>query len=247
MLIKSLTTLIFDLDGTLCTYDTELEESLFRTFDVEDIEDLPITPTDYEEGFGLVFDRAIDGNLNWQGSGFRTRIFLELLQDDEDFAKTGIVKLGEKFTTIRENALTLFPEVSSVFERLRDRFKLGLLTNGPSSLQRAKIEKLGIESWFDSIIVSGDHELVKPDPRIFEIALEKLGSTRENTIYVGNSLKYDVLGANNAELPVVWREDGEEEETEGAVPDLVINDLTELIDGEVITSLSDKEKRSIKT
>ncbi|MFW6111783.1 MAG: HAD family hydrolase [Candidatus Bipolaricaulota bacterium] len=246
MEIKPLTTLIFDLDGTLCRYEESLEDALLKTFDLKDPEDLPLTPTNYQEGFGVEFDRAIDGEVERQDLDFRTRVFWNLLQDDDSFDSSEVISFGEKFTKIRENSLTLFDDVPPVFEELTGKFKLGLLTNGPSSLQGRKIEKLGIESWFDSITISGQHSMAKPDPRIFDIAMEKLNSGREETIYIGNSLKYDVLGANKAKLPVIWRKDGEEEEVEGAIPNLVINELTELIEGKITLSFAEHGKRRIK-
>ncbi|MCF7876186.1 HAD family hydrolase [Candidatus Bipolaricaulota bacterium] len=247
MEIKPLTTLIFDLDGTLCRYEESLEDSLLKTFDLDNPEDLPITPTNYQEGFGVEFDRAIDGEVEHPDLGFRTRIFCNILSDDDNYEESKILQLGNKFTRIREDSLSLFDDVAPVFKKIRGKFKLGLLTNGPTSLQGRKIDKLGIESWFNSIIISGEHSMAKPDPRIFEVALEQLNSNRDETIYVGNSLEYDVLGANKAQLPVIWRKDGEEEEeVEGATPNLVINELTELTEGKVTLSFAENGKRRIK-
>jgi len=247
MAINSPTTLIFDLDGTLCRYGTDLEESLLKTFAADDKDELPITPSSYQEGFGVEFDKAIEGEVDRPELDFRTRIFWLLLGSEGAYGEGEVIRLGERFTALRENSLTLFPEVPEVFDRIREDYKLGLLTNGPSSLQRSKIEELGIEDWFDSITVSGEHRLAKPDPEIFEIALEKLEAGKEETIYVGNSLKYDVVGANNAGLPVIWREDGEEDEVEEATPDFVIEDLSDLFHGELASIISNPNKRSVKS
>ncbi len=244
--IKALTTLIFDLDDTLCTYKTDLKEGLLETFDREDTDELPFTPEDYQDGFGLEFDRAIDGEIGQPEMEYRTRIFWNLLKD-QNYSEEEIIELGRKFAHIRENSLSLYPGVSEAFKSLSGKFKLGLLTNGPSNLQRRKIEVLGIEDWFDAIIVSGEHNLAKPDPRIFYITLDRLNCGPEETIYVGNSLEYDVLGANNAGIPVAWKKSGEEDtEVEGAKPSLVIEEIQELFQSERTRSKSE-EKRSIKS
>lgn len=245
--IKPLTTLMFDLDDTLCRYKTDLEEALLETFSVEEADDLPLTPEDYQEGFGVEFDKAIDGEVSQPEMEYRTRIFWNLLKD-QSYSKEEILELGRRFTRIREDSLSLYPGVSGLFKRLSGKFKIGLLTNGPSSLQRRKIEVLGIENWFDGIIVSGEHGLAKPDPRIFYIAMRKLDCGPEETIYIGNSLEYDVLGANNAGVPVVWKKNGEKEtEIEGARPSLVIDELKELFESERTSTLSEGGKRSIKS
>ncbi|MBS3787582.1 HAD family hydrolase [Candidatus Bipolaricaulota bacterium] len=245
--IKHLTTLMFDLDGTLCRYKTGLEEGLLRTFSVEEADDLPLTPEDYREGFGIEFDKAISGEVRQLDMGYRNRIFWNLLKN-QNYSKEEILELGRKFTRIREDSLSLYPGVSQLFKRFSGKFKLGLLTNGPSHLQRRKIELLGIENWFDGITVSGEHDLAKPDPRIFYIAMRKLDSNPEKTIYIGNSLEYDVIGANNAGIPVVWKKNGKEEtEVEGARPSLVIDELNELFESKRAHILLEGEKRSIKS
>ena len=245
--IKSLTTLIFDLDGTLCRYQTGLEAGLLETFAREGSDDPPIAPEDYQEGFGVEFDRAIDGEICRPEMEFRTRIFLNLLKGDE-YSEEEIIELGLRFARIREDSLALYPDATELFKYLSEKFKIGLLTNGPSNLQRRKIDALGIESWFDSIVVSGEHGLAKPDPKIFEIAMDKLNCSPEETVYIGNSLKYDVRGANNAGIPVVWKKNGAENtEVEEAKPSLVIDELKELYEEERTSTLSEEEKRSIKS
>jgi len=247
VMIKTLTTLIFDLDGTLCRYKTEIEEGLLETFGIAEPDELPLTPADYQEGFGVAFDRAVEGKVDRPEMEFRTRIFFDLLKD-KGYSEGKITDLGLKFARIRENSLTLYDDVSKLFEKLSDKFKLGLLTNGPSNLQRRKIDALEIESWFDEIIVSGEYDLAKPDPRIFYIAMDKLDCGPEETVYIGNSLKYDVIGANNAGIPVIWKDNGEEEDqVEGARPTLIIKELSELLNAESITTLAEGEKRGIKS
>ncbi|MFB6214518.1 MAG: HAD family hydrolase, partial [Candidatus Bipolaricaulia bacterium] len=133
--IKPLTTLMFDLDGTLCRYKTELEEGLLETFAAGEPDNLPLPPEDYQEGFGVEFDKAIEGEVDQPEMEFRTRIFWNLLKE-RDYSEEEILELGGRFTRIREDSLALYPGVPELFKRLSKKFKLGLLTNGPSSLQR---------------------------------------------------------------------------------------------------------------
>lgn len=249
---KTVNTLIFDLDGTLCTYGLSLEDSLKKCFGGFD-RDLPeVSAEDYEKEFGNQFDKAIDGEVDRPDLNFRERIFLNLLSgehvegNNRQASEEEILTIARKFKEIRENSLHLFDEVPEVMEELRGEFRLGMLTNGPSDLQRSKIKVLGIEPWFDDIVVSGEHGMAKPDPGIFEVALSRLNADPEDTIYIGNSPQYDVLGANNAGIPVIWRRDESEEEIEEANPDLIIDDLTPLSNGLEVQFIhsGDSEKRS---
>jgi FMN phosphatase YigB (HAD superfamily) len=57
--------------------------------------------------------------------------------------------------------------------------------------------------YFDPIIVSGDHGYRKPDRRLFQLALEGMRVSAENTLYVGNDMYRDIYGAREAGLKTV--------------------------------------------
>lgn len=80
-----------------------------------------------------------------------------------------------------------------------------LITNGPSDMQRAAIKKVGIETYFKSIIVSGDANVAvrKPNPHIFEIACERLGAKPDKILMIGDNLEADVMGAINYGMQAV--------------------------------------------
>ena len=84
--------------------------------------------------------------------------------------------------------------------------KLGIITNGPSEHQWAKIKALGVEKWIakENIIVSGDCGINKPDVRIFEIMQRKLQLPNASLYYVGDSIGNDIVGANNAGWKSIW-------------------------------------------
>ena len=81
---------------------------------------------------------------------------------------------------------------------------IALITNGASDTQRDKLRALGIENWFDSVLISGEVGLAKPDSAIFELALGRLAVEKEAVWHVGDSLMTDVTGANAAGLTSVW-------------------------------------------
>ena len=86
------------------------------------------------------------------------------------------------------------------------RHPMGIITNGPAAHQMEKVEALGLYRWFapESIVVSGAVGVAKPDPEIFRIACERLGTSTESCVYVGDSFASDVVGATSAGMPVVW-------------------------------------------
>lgn len=97
-----------------------------------------------------------------------------------------------------------FDGVADILSRLRESFKLGLITNAYDGLeQRRRIEASGLQNYFDEILISGDVGVYKPDPNIFHILLNRIGVVPEKALYIGDSIKHDVAGANAAGMKSV--------------------------------------------
>lgn len=107
--------------------------------------------------------------------------------------------------------------------------KLGLLTNGESRVQYAKIDLLGLREAFDRITVSEEAGCKKPDPRIFAMTLEPLGVRAEEAWYVGDHPHNDIFGAKAAGLTAVWKRGSQPwDDALPVQPDAVITRLQEL-------------------
>ncbi len=100
--------------------------------------------------------------------------------------------------------LKLFADAIATLEALRPHVKLGLITNGPSRTQRPKIEQFRLADYLDVLIVSEEAGVAKPDPRIFQLALQQLRLAPGQALYVGDSLEFDLPGAAAANIPFVW-------------------------------------------
>ncbi len=100
--------------------------------------------------------------------------------------------------------LRLFDETLDVVAAVAAHVAVGLVTNGPTAIQRPKIELLDIAPLFPVIVVSEEAGVWKPDPRIFQIALDRVGVAASDAIYVGDSAEHDIPGAHAAGLRAVW-------------------------------------------
>lgn len=83
-------------------------------------------------------------------------------------------------------------------------YKVGLITNGDSPLQRRKIKMLELEDCFDEIIVSGETPYEKPQKEIFELMAHKLGITTDEMAYIGDHPINDVDGSRRAGCVSIW-------------------------------------------
>jgi putative hydrolase of the HAD superfamily len=75
-------------------------------------------------------------------------------------------------------------------------YRIGVITDGLSVKQWEKLIRLGLEDVFDSVVVSEDVGVEKPDPVIFKQACDAMGVKPKECIYVGDRLDTDVVGAN---------------------------------------------------
>ena len=84
---------------------------------------------------------------------------------------------------------------------------MALVTNGSSRMQRGKILALEIESSFDVVLISGEIGMKKPDPAIYRLCLDRLGSQPRNAVFVGDHPTLDVAGPQAIGMKGIWFED----------------------------------------
>jgi putative hydrolase of the HAD superfamily len=125
------------------------------------------------------------------------------------------------------NAVQLFAEVTPAMERLRERYTLGVITNG-----NACVQHIGIAHWFD-FVVSAEHAgAAKPAPRIFQAALAHAGVEAARVAHVGDDPANDVRGAAGVGMRTVWYNPARAPWPGGpdpdAAPDAVIASLADL-------------------
>lgn len=97
-----------------------------------------------------------------------------------------------------------FDDTAETLEYLKGKYLLGVVTNGSVATQNRKVEKAGITEYFDLILTSQEAGVLKPDPRIFMMAAERLGVAPGECVYVGDIFSNDIRGALNAGMDAVW-------------------------------------------
>jgi putative hydrolase of the HAD superfamily len=205
MAIENVRAIIFDLDDTITDFMSAANAAFMAAFsDIAEehgvkVEDLHAR---YMELFEEFYTLHLEGHVNLEE--FRVYRFsraFELvdLPLDEDF-----LDLTVDFQYYYDQELETFPGACAVLRELDKVYPLGLITNGPTDAQWRKINKFNLSRIFEVILVSGQLGIAKPDPRIFDVALEGLRVAPEDAIMVGNSLEHDHQGAMNAGIRFVW-------------------------------------------
>ena len=92
------------------------------------------------------------------------------------------------------------PDIVPALAALRERgLRLVVVSNANGTL-RYLFDRLGLTRWFDCMLDSHEWGVEKPDPRLFQCALEESGARGATTVHVGDRYQVDVVGARRASL-----------------------------------------------
>ena len=98
----------------------------------------------------------------------------------------------------------VFPETEEVLKALKAKgYKIVLISNTDFSSIDGLLDKFNLRQYFDATVLSYDCGLLKNEPRMFEIALEKVGASKDDALMVGDSFESDVKGAQKAGIKAV--------------------------------------------
>jgi HAD superfamily hydrolase (TIGR01549 family) len=101
----------------------------------------------------------------------------------------------------------VYPGVIDLLRDLQKHYRLGMLANQPPHFL-PRVEKLGLEPYFEVILGSEDVGLKKPDPAFFALALKKLGVTPAEACMVGDRLENDIQPAKSLGMKTIWVKQG---------------------------------------
>lgn len=187
-----LNAILFDFDGTLVDFvDADIRSLAClhaRVGASVSREDFVTTAVEEIEHFhALVEEHRVDPLLMHEFRLKQTFLRWGLAWDD------GYVELYRR--KLLEFS-TPFDGTIDLLARIRPRVRTALITNAyDSAEQRARINAAGLSLYFDATVISSEIGVYKPDPAIFRYALACLGVLPDEALFVGDSIKYDVVGA----------------------------------------------------
>lgn len=144
------------------------------------------------------FVRNLIYTVSADAPGMTSSEFTEaLMRRTGNLSDSSRAKIHEIFER-HNDAQRLRPDAVEVFETLRSRgYKLALITNC-TPFARELVERLDLVRWFETLILSSDLGLMKPDPRIFQHALTRLQVAPDKACVVGDKVKTDIVGGTLA-------------------------------------------------
>ncbi|MGA0333624.1 MAG: HAD family hydrolase [Kiritimatiellia bacterium] len=103
-------------------------------------------------------------------------------------------------------SVTVAPAVKELLERLKQRYRLGFLSNYPCTQSIvSSLQHLGLYDYFDAVVVSADVGFAKPHPRAYQQLIDQMSIHDPSTaVYVGDNWLADVQGAKRAGMRAIW-------------------------------------------
>lgn len=92
----------------------------------------------------------------------------------------------------------------NAFDTICEKYPVGIITNGFSETQQKKIEQMGLSDYSNTFIISEEVGVMKPHQKVFDVATDKAGVSRDKILYVGDSYTSDIVGGRNAGWKTAW-------------------------------------------
>lgn len=218
---RGVTLLSLDLDDTLVDTDAAAE---FRVQAAAEqagkLLDLDVAMVDQ------ALRAAMEANPVTQGrmAAFMATLGVEPRSDEG-------IAIRAAYNAVLLDALGWIEGAQVTLARLREHYRLAIVTNGPSEMQWPKVRKFALEGLVDHVVVSGDLGVHKPDPAIFAHLLERADVEASRAAHVGDSIYSDVAGARAAGMTAIWFPPRlrEHDDVGEHIPDAVIESLDDLL------------------
>ena len=197
----------FDLDRTLWDFDAAAEVAFEQIYEKYNLKSLGI-PSAHEfhevyhplnEALWVLYraDKITKEELN------RTR-FLKPLEHygihDVELAD----HLSEDYVYWSPRIVRLIPGTMELLEYLKPKYHLHLITNGFEEVQDTKLTLSGMKPYFETLTVSEEVGVKKPNPEIFQYALRKANAKAEESLMIGDEMAVDIDGARAAGMDTVF-------------------------------------------
>lgn len=199
--------IFFDLDHTIWDFDKNAEEALHELFVIHRLNDIGLTSADvfietYTENNHRLWREYHLGNITKQA--LREARFKQTFLDLG--VEPNVIPQGfeDAYVQLCPTKTNLFPNAHETLAYLQGKYQLHLISNGFKESQDIKISGSGLAKYFTHIVISELVGVNKPDPAIFEHAVNLAGTTREQSVMIGDSLEADILGALNYGMDAIY-------------------------------------------
>jgi putative hydrolase of the HAD superfamily len=217
--------LFFDLDHTLWDFDRNSKLTYGQIFEEQQIALELDKFIEIYEPLNLEFWRRFRESEITKEQLRYQRLKSAFDACDHTIDDDHILKIADLYIEYLPNFNHLFPGCMELLQQLQGNYHLHLITNGFDEVQKHKINKSGLATFFPYMLTAETAGVKKPNPAIFERALADTGASRQNSLMIGDSYEADVLGARNCGWETIWFHTTDQEIPEG---EIVVHDLSQI-------------------
>ena len=207
--MKNIKCVFFDIGYTLINEDDVWEQRCKEQAEMDDAKILGLSQKQ-------IYEEIIQASIAYQPQ-YRTVV-----------KKFGFLKSAP----YRHELEKLSNNADLVLQSLSQKYKLGIIANQADGLV-GRLSSLGISKYFSFIISSWDYQIMKPDIKLFQAALEQSGFNACETVMVGDRLDNDIFPAKTIGMKTIWIKQGfggmQPPKSDEYFPDREITDLNELL------------------
>ncbi len=212
---------LFDLDDTLVDHSFAVEKSLAAVAGyssaLSDLEPAELRKN-WRSSFWKYWQAVVSGEISLEQSRIeRFRELIALLGGDPGVAEN----IAGEYSRMYLRNIRLIEGVAGLLETIRSRgIEIGVVTNTTSEMVREKFSRTDLHLFVRISVSAEEIGRMKPDPEIFNVALERTGFSPKEAVFTGDSITSDVRGARGVGMGTVWfnRFMREWTETEFTVP-----------------------------
>lgn len=220
----------FDLDNTLLDHsaaEADAQQSIYQHF--PELQEVSMdkwldTYKLINHQLWLKYQRGEIDRYELQRSRFKDSMTQLGIPDDRS---------DEIGSTYMQVYRTFWKWIDGAEEALIDvagQYPVGFITNGFRETQQSKIEFLDLNRFSDLFVISEDVGVMKPHPKVFDVATERSSVNREQIVYVGDSYSSDIVGGQNAGWKTAWYTAFVEQIEEHQTADICFEEFPVLVD-----------------
>jgi putative hydrolase of the HAD superfamily len=204
MRINNIKHIFFDLDHTLWDFDKNSALTFEKIFKLNNIL-IPLKEfLKYYEPINLAYWK-----LYREEKVDKETLRYKRLKDTFnavgfEVSDKAINKLSVDYIAYLSSFNHLFIDTLEILDYLHTKYNLHIITNGFQEVQHKKLDKSNISHYFKTVTNSEMVGVKKPNPKIFEFALDKATAKVTESIMIGDSYEADVLGALNYGMEAIW-------------------------------------------
>jgi putative hydrolase of the HAD superfamily len=140
--------------------------------------------------------------------------------------------LAQIYRAISRKRLQLYPDVKRVLDELRPTYRMALVSDAQPCYALPEIKAVGLDGYFDPLIISAHYGFRKPDARLIEKALDAMKLGPAEVICVGNDMYRDVYGASRLGIKTIFVDSNQGTKShENVAPDYVVRRFEDVLSG----------------